>query len=251
MVDNQLKDRLSQMRLKGLLNAYLLQRDDLAAKDRSFEERFGLLVDFEWTHRQNKRLARLIKESGMNGNACIEDLDFTARRNLDRRLINSLTSCEWLIQHQNIIISGPTGVGKTYLSCAIGQAACRQGHTTRYYRIAKLLEKLLMAKGDGTYFKLFNTLKKTELLIIDDWGLKPLDAHECGELFELFEERFNSGSIIIASQLPLEHWTNTLTEPTLADAILDRIVHNAHKILLKGESMRKVKSNMQSEILTS
>jgi DNA replication protein DnaC len=111
MVDNQLKDRLSQMRLKGLLNAYLLQRDDLAAKDRSFEERFGLLVDFEWTHRQNKRLARLIKESGMNGNACIEDLDFTARRNLDRRLINSLTSCEWLIQHQNIIISGPTGVG--------------------------------------------------------------------------------------------------------------------------------------------
>lgn len=251
MLEKQLTDRLSQMRLKGLLDAYLRQQDDVSVKELSFEERFGLLIDFEWTHRQNRRLSRLLKESGMVGNACIEDIDFNARRNLERRLIHSLANCEWLSQHQNIIISGPTGVGKTYLSCALGHAACRLNHTTRYFRLSKLLEKLLMSRGDGTYFRLFNSITKVDLLIIDDWGLKPLASHECGELMELFEERFNTSSTIIASQLPIEHWTNTLTEPTLADAILDRIVHNAHKISLKGESMRKVKSTIQSEITES
>jgi DNA replication protein DnaC len=159
-------------------------------------------------------------------------------------MIHGLANCEWLQNRQNILIFGPTGVGKSYLSCAIGHAACRMGYPTRYYRISKLLEKLLMARGDGTYFKVFNTIKRIDLLILDDWGLKTLSSTECNELLEIFEERFNKSSTIISSQLPLEHWTHALTEPTLADAILDRIVHNAHKIFMKGESMRKVKSNI-------
>ena len=247
MLENQLKEHLSQMRLTGMLNAYLNQQGDPSLKELSFEERFGLLVDFEWTSRQNRRLARMLKDSGLP-NACPEDLDFSARRHLDRRLISSLINGEWIVHHQNILIVGPTGVGKTYLAGAFGHAACRMGYTARYFRLSKLLEKLLMARGDGTYFKVFAALKHADLLILDDWGLKPLSAHECGELLELFEERFNSGSTIIASQLPLEHWTHALTDPTLADAILDRIVHNAHKISLKGESMRKVKSNMETPI---
>lgn len=244
MLQNQLKERLSQMRLNGLLNAYLKQLGDPSVKELSFEERFGLLIDFEWTNRQNRRLNRLLKESGMPGNACIEDIDFSARRNLDRKRIQNLSSCEWLLHHQNIMIFGPTGVGKTYLSCALGHAACRMDYSVRYFRLSKLMEKLQMARGDGTYFKTFNAIKRSKLVILDDWGLKPLSSTDCTELLELFEDRFNTGSTIISSQLPLEHWNHALTEPTLADAILDRIVHNAHKIFLKGESMRKTKSNL-------
>lgn len=246
MLQNQLKERLSQMRLKGLLSAYLRQQSDPSVKDLSFEERFGLLIDFEWTSRQNRRLARLLKESGMPGNACIEDIDFSARRNLDRKLIQNLSSCEWLLHHQNIMVFGPTGVGKTYLSCALGHAACRMDYSVRYFRVSKLMEKLQIARGDGTYFKTLSSIKRAKLLILDDWGLKPLSSSDCNELLELFEDRFNTGSTIISSQLPLEHWSHALTDPTLADAILDRIVHNAHKIFLKGESMRKAKSNLPS-----
>lgn len=246
MLQNQLKERLSQMRLKGLLQAYLKQQSDTNIKDLSFEERFGLLIDFEWTNRQNRRLDRLLKESGMPGNACIEDIDFNARRNLDRKLIQTLSRCDWLLHHQNIMIFGPTGVGKTYLSCALGHAACRMDYSVRYFRVSKLMEKLQVARGDGSYFKIFSSIKRAKLLILDDWGLKPLSSIECTELLELFEDRFNTGSTIISSQLPLDHWNNALSDPTLADAILDRVVHNAHKIFLKGESMRKTKSNLQS-----
>ena len=246
MLQNQLKERLSQMRLKGLLSAYLRQQSDPSVKDLSFEERFSLLIDFEWISRQNRRLTRLFKESGMPGNACIEDIDFSARRNLDRKLIQNLSNCEWLLHHQNIMVFGPTGVGKTYLSCALGHAACRMDHSVRYFRVSKLMEKLQIARGDGTYFKTLSSIKRAKLLILDDWGLKPLSSSDCNELLELFEDRFNSASTIISSQLPLEHWNHALTDPTLADAILDRIVHNAHKIFLKGESMRKAKSNLPS-----
>jgi DNA replication protein DnaC len=244
MLQNQLKERLSQMRLNGLLNAYLRQQSDPSVKDLSFEERFGLLIDFEWTSRQNRRLSRLLKDSGMLGNACIEDIDFSARRNLDRKLIQNLSGCEWLLHHQNIMIFGPTGVGKTYLSCALGHAACRMDYSVRYFRISKLMEKLQIARGDGTYFKTLSSIKHAKLLILDDWGLKPLSSPDCNEILELFEDRFNTGSTIISSQLPLEHWNHALTDPTLADAILDRIVHNAHKIFMKGESMRKAKSTL-------
>jgi DNA replication protein DnaC len=244
MLQNQLKERLSQMRLNGLLNAYMRQQSDPSVKDLSFEERFGLLIDFEWTSRQNRRLARLLRDSGMPGNACMEDIDFSARRNLDRKAIQNLSGCEWLLHHQNIMVFGPTGVGKTYLSCALGHAACRMDYSVHYFRVSKLMEKLQMARGDGTYFKTLSSIKRVKLLILDDWGLKPLSSTDCNELLELFEDRFNTGSTIISSQLPLEHWNHTLTDPTLADAILDRVVHNAHKIFLKGDSMRKAKSNL-------
>ena len=154
------------MWLKRLLNAYLKQQNNPSIKELSFEERFGLLVDFEWSNRQNRRLTRLLKESGMPENACIEDINFSARR--DRKLIQSLSSYKWLLHHQNIMIFGPTGVGKTYLPCALGHAACRIDFSARYFRVPKLMQKLQMAHGDGTYFKFLNLLKRSKLLISDD-----------------------------------------------------------------------------------
>lgn len=247
MLSNQLKDRLSELKLKGMLTAYTQQTENLSVLDLPFEERFGLLLDAEWLHRQNRQLTCHLKNAKFRQIACIEDIDFHFQRDLDRHLIHTLALCEWVSKCQNILISGPTGVGKSFLSCALGNSACRHGFTTRYFRISKLLEELLMSRGDGTFRKLYHSLVKFQLLILDDWGLKPLSSNECLELLELLEDRFDSGATIICSQLPLANWNNVLTDPTIADAILDRLVHNAYKINLKGDSMRKFKSNIPSD----
>lgn len=172
----------------------------------------------------------------------MEDIDYHHPRGLDRAVVESLSSCQWILSSQNVIVTGPTGSGKTYLACALGTQACRQGLSAKYYQVSKLLSNLHMAKGDGTYPKLLNTLAKTDLIILDDFGLAPLNAAESRDILEIIDDRSQRCSTIVAAQLPIEHWYDRIADPTVADAILDRLVHNAHKLnlKLKGESMRKV-----------
>jgi DNA replication protein DnaC len=242
MLAQQTADKLRSMRLNGMAEAFMNQITQPANATLSFEERLGLLVDYEWTHRQNRRLARLLKNASFKLQACMEDIDYHHPRGLDRAVVESLSSCQWILSSQNVIVTGPTGSGKTYLACALGTQACRQGLSAKYYQVSKLLSNLHMAKGDGTYPKLLNTLAKTDLIILDDFGLAPLNAAESRDILEIIDDRSQRCSTIVAAQLPIEHWYDRIADPTVADAILDRLVHNAHKLnlKLKGESMRKV-----------
>ena len=206
----------------------------------SFEERLGLLVDREMTERADRRLQTRLRQAKLKQSACLEDLDYRHPRNLDRGLIEDLAQCHWVRKHLNVLVIGPTGVGKTWIACALAQQACREGFRARYLRLPRLLESLPIAKSDGTYAKLLLQLSRIEVLVLDDWGLTSLKAEQRRDLLEILEDRYDSRSTIVTSQLPLEQWHGMIGDPTLADAILDRLVHRAYKILLKGESMRKV-----------
>ena len=247
MLNQQTMERLAEMKLKSMITAYQRQREDPSTNDLSFEERFGMIIDSEWLARKNRHLHRLLKESKMPIPACIEDIDYTAKRKLDRKLITRLSTGEWVQQHQNVLIFGPTGVGKSFIACAMGNLICRLGYAVRYYRVSKLLEELQVSRGDGTYFKRFNLLKKIPLLILDDWGLKAFSTNDCSLLFELVEERNQRGSTIIAGQLPIEYWNKVLVDPTITDAILDRIIHNAYRLNIDGCTMRMVLSTIPKE----
>jgi len=241
MLTEPTMEKLRQMQLRGMVAALLSQSQDPEAQALSFEERLGLLVDEEWTQRRNRALARLLREARLRLPACPEDLDYSPARGLDRALMRSLVACGFVREHQNILISGATGTGKTYVACALGNACCRQGLRARYFRVSALLSELTLAKGDGSYPAFMARLAKTDLLILDDYGLAPLSVLEARDLLEVIDERVLSRSTVVASQLPLEHWHGAIADPTLADAILDRLIHQAHKIHLKGESMRKKK----------
>lgn len=244
MLNNHTVDRLNQMGLCGMAQSLTIQTTDSEIQSLCFEERFGLLVDQEWTYRQNRRLARLLREAKLRLSACLEDIDFSHPRGLNRSVIRSLATGQWIGNHQNILIIGPTGVGKTYLACAFANLACRNGWSARYFRIPRLCSELAIARGDGSYHRFLNKLSKIELLVLDDWGLAPLSPDECRDLLELLDDRFQFRSTIFASQLPIDHWHGMMADPTVADAILDRVIHNSHKINLKGESMRKIKSGL-------
>lgn len=239
MLTQQTIETLKRMRLTGMAEALSAQAHRPDVTELSFEERLGLLVDYEWTYRQDRRLARLLKQARLKLPACLEDIDYRHPRGLDRAVMRSLADGQWLRHHQNILITGPTGVGKTYIACALANLACRQGLGARYYRTPRLLAELAIARGDGSYPKLMNQLAKIDLLVLDDWGLAPLTSAEVRDLLEIIEDRYQSRSTIVASQVPLENWHGHMADPTVADAILDRLVHNAHKLFLKGESMRK------------
>ena len=243
MLDHQTVARLREMRLFGMAQAFLAQAGDPEINNLSFEERLGLLVDQEWTWRQDRRLARLLKAAKLRLSACLEDIDYQVPRGLDRGLMRSLATGNWIRAHQNVIIVGPTGVGKTFIACALAQAACRLGFSAWYYRAPRLMSDLSVARADGSYASFMNKLAKTQVLVLDDWGITPLGALECRDLLEVIDDRAETRSTIVASQLPIEHWHATISDPTVADAILDRLVHNSIKILLKGESMRKAKCN--------
>lgn len=239
MLNNPTCDQLRELRLAGMLAAYETQLNDGACEGLGFDERLGLLVDREYNERQNRRLKTRLREARLRLDAAVEDIDYRHPRGLDKRLMLSLADCQWIRQRQNLIITGPTGAGKTYLACALANQACRQGFTVQYHRAPRLFGDLALARGDGRYPKLIAKLAKTDLLILDDWATGLLTDEQRRDLFEIAEDRYQCRATLITAQLPVKHWHETIGDPTLADAILDRLIHNAHTITLKGESMRK------------
>jgi DNA replication protein DnaC len=246
MLHHPTLDKLNLLRFTGMAKALTEQMELPEIEQLGFEERLGLLVDREMTERDDRRLNTRLRKARLKQSASIEDIDYRHARGLDRSLVAELANCQWIRQHLNILITGPTGVGKTWIACALSQKACREGYTAQYLRLSRLLQELTIAKGDGSYAKMLTSMAKMDVLILDDWGLSKLTAEQRRDLLEILEDRHDIRSTIVTSQLPIDKWHSVIDDPTLADAILDRLVHNAYKINLKGESMRKKKSKLTS-----
>ena len=244
MLKHPTLDKLHALKLTGMAAALEDQSATLDITDLSFEERLGLLVDREMTERDNRRMSSRLRRAKLRHAAILEDIDYRNSRGLDKGLVQSLASCQWVKEHLNVLITGPTGVGKTWLACALAHKACREGYTAQYVRLTRLLRELTIAKGDGQYSKLLTSLAKVDVLILDDWGLMKLSAENRRDLLEVLEDRHGRRSTIATSQLPIEEWHGVIGDATLADAILDRLVHNAYKINLRGESMRKQQAKL-------
>lgn len=240
MLTEQTIETMRTMRLHGMVEAFEEQQRTVQVNDLSFDERLGLLVDAEYNYRENRRITRYQKAAKFRyPNACIEDLSYSPKRKLDKSVVLQLASCGWLRERQNVIITGATGVGKSYLACALGIQACRKGYRTIYRRAPRLYAELNLAHADGTFIRLLNQFAKTDLLIIDDFGMSSIKPADRRDLLEIIEDRDNSSSTIMAGQLPYDEWYEYLNEPTTADAICDRLIHNSHKIALQGPSIRK------------
>jgi DNA replication protein DnaC len=232
-------ERLHELRLPGMAAALEEQLRMSDIESLGFEDRLGLLLEREITYREDRRLSRLLHLAKLHQNASVEDLDLRSPRGLDRSLVLRLAGCQWIREQQNVLVSGATGTGKSFLASALGQAACRHGLSVRYWRFSRLLDDLALSRADGSYPKRMEKLSKTELLILDDFGLAPLSDAERRDLLEVLEDRYGRRATLITSQLPFEHWHEVVGDATFADAILDRLVHNAHRITLKGASMRR------------
>ena len=235
-------EKLYALKLNGMADALKEQLKQPALNDLSFEERFALLVDCQWSWKEDRRMQRLLNNAKLKINGCIEDIDFKTPRGIDKSVILRLANGGWIKSAQNIIITGPTGVGKTYLACALANQACRMGLPSFYIRLPRLFQELAIARADGSYPRIMKKLSKMKVLVVDDLGLAPMSAPERRDFLEVIEDRHGFSSTIVTTQLPLSSWHDNIKDPTIADAILDRLIHNAHKITLEGDSMRKIRS---------
>ena len=240
MLQEPMIEKLLAMRLHGMAEALKTQEQDPGARELSFLERLGLLVDHQWNWRQNQALARRLHGAKLRGNACVEEIDYRAARGLDKSVIRALVQeSAWVRNHENVFVLGPTGVGKSFVASALAQKACRDGYSALYTRAAALFRDLAMARADGSLRLLLAKLSRIDLLVIDDWAMAPLSEPERRDFWEICEDRYQTRSLILTSQLPVSRWHEQIGDPTLADGILDRLVHNAHRIEMRGDSMRK------------
>jgi DNA replication protein DnaC len=242
MINEQTIHKLYNMKLHGMTEAYEEQRASSSITQLSFEERFAMLVERQWIWKENRSLATRLAYAGLKQSAAVEDLDFRDSRGLKRAQIDQLSTGVWVEHYQNVIITGSTGCGKTFVACALAHKACREGHRTLYFYAPKLFRALALARVDGSLPSLLKKVAKARVLVVDDWGMAKSEESQYREFLELLDDRHGSGSTVITSQFPVDTWHETIPDPTVADAILDRLIHNAHRIELKGGSMRKPKT---------
>lgn len=240
MLQEPMMEKLLAMRLHGMADALKMQQRDPAAGELSFLDRLALLIDHQWNWRQNQALARRLHSAKLRGNVCIEEVDYRASRGLDKSVIRALAlESAWVRKHEHVFVLGPTGVGKSFLACALAQKACRDGYSALYTRAAALFRDLALARADGSLRSLLAKLNRIDVLVVDDWAMAPLTETERRDFWEICEDRYQTRSMILTSQLPVARWHEQVGDPTVADGILDRLVHNAHRIEMKGDSMRK------------
>jgi DNA replication protein DnaC len=245
MLEQPMMDRLIAMRLTGMVEGLKNQQQDPLAQELSFLERLSLLVDQQWNWRQNQALDRRLKTAKLRGNTCVEDIDYRTPRGLDKSVIRALTQeSAWVRNHDHVFVLGPTGAGKSFIAGALAQKACRDGYSSLYVRAGSLFRDLAMARADGSLRSFLARLNRIDVLFVDDWVMAPLSETERRDFWEICEDRYQTRSFILASQLPISRWHEQIGDPTVADGILDRLVHNAHRIELSGgcESMRKVRA---------
>lgn len=247
MMTNRTMETLREMKLMGMVRALEEQLAMPDTKSMSFDERFGLIVDREESDRKTRRYRSRIKKAKPRETAFVEDIDFSISRGLDKGVVLALAGCDWIRRCQNVAITGPAGVGKSYLGCALLNNACKEGFTAMYVRVPRLLNNIWKARADGSYQKLMTQIAKTDVLLLDDWALTPLSIEDAREMLEIFEDRHAVKSTIMTSQLPPDKWHGVIPDPTLADAIMDRLIHRAHKIALSGGSVRKLKGGIDAK----
>jgi len=251
MLTHPLFDQLKTLRCEGMLEALQEQLNAPDINRLSFDERFALLIERECITRENRKLTNRLRQAKLKEEACLEDIEYSPKRQLSKTVITRLAECSWISRKENILITGPTGAGKTYLACAFANQACRQGYGARYIRLPKLFQAITIAKADGSYIKLMEYVAKLPLLILDDWGIAPMNDANRRDLLEIIDDRYHRSSTLVTSQLPVQNWHESIGDATFGDAILDRLIHNAHRIEVQGPSMREIiaKKTNKKEIL--